>query len=378
VRILFASWPGHGHLLPMLPLVRAAERAGHEVLVTSGPDLADLTRGLGLDFRASGMTMAEVYAQVPDVGPIDALPEEEKVRFAARHVFGPGAVSRALDLLAIVPAWQPDVVVHDTLELGGPVAAEAFGVPHLTHGYGPMLPENAALVTAVGTFVEEADVPDPALDAFAAPYLDICPPGLGGVTPEPWKDVVTLRPSAGEAARDDDLRQALDALPHDHTVYVTLGTVMNHAPHVFRAVLDGCSTMPVNVVVTTGPGSNPTAVEAAGPAVLARSWLPQTEVLPHCRTVVSHAGAGTMLGALCHGLPQLCLPQGTDQPLNAASLAPTGAALVLAPEQVTAEAVEDAVRRLLDDPSYAAAAASLRDRIEEMPTADEVLADLIG
>jgi UDP:flavonoid glycosyltransferase YjiC (YdhE family) len=85
-----------------------------------------------------------------------------------------------------------------------------------------------------------------------------------------------------------------------------------------------------------------------------------------------------MLGALCHGLPQLCLPQGTDQPLNAASLAPTGAALVLAPEQVTAEAVEDAVRRLLDDPSYAAAAASLRDRIEEMPTADEVLADLIG
>ncbi|HEX3221995.1 MAG TPA: glycosyltransferase [Nocardioides sp.] len=378
MRILFASWPGHGHLLPMLPLARAAERAGHQVMVTSGPDLADLTRGLGLDFRASGMTAAEIYAQVPDTGgSIDALPDEEKVRFAARHVFGPGAMSRALDLLAMVPAWQPDVVVHDTLELGAPVAAEAFGVPHVTHGFGPMLPENAALVAAVGSYIEEADVPDPALDAFAAPYLDVCPPGLAGVSPGPWKDVVPLRPSAGEPGPASDVLGLLDALPHHDTVYVTLGTVLNRAPRVFRAVLDGCAALPVNVVATTGPGSDRSAIDG-GPAVLARPWIPQTEVLPHCRVVVSHAGAGTMLGALCHGLPQLCLPQGTDQPLNAASLAPTGAALVLNPDQLTAEAVEHAVCQLLEDPSYAAAATTLRERIDEMPTADQVLAELMG
>src|SRR5690349_14346109 len=111
----------------MLPLARAAQRAGHDVLVTSGPDLADLTRGLGLDFRASGMTAAEVYAQVPDVGPIDSLPAEDRVAFAARHVFGPGAMSRGVDLLSLVPAWRPDVIVHDTFELGTPVAGEAYG-----------------------------------------------------------------------------------------------------------------------------------------------------------------------------------------------------------------------------------------------------------
>ena len=69
---------------------------------------------------------------------------------------------RAIDLLDIVPAWQPDLVVHDTIELGAPIAAETFGIPHLTHGYGPMVPETADLVTAIGAFVEEADVPDPA------------------------------------------------------------------------------------------------------------------------------------------------------------------------------------------------------------------------
>ena len=69
-----------------------------------------------------------------------------------------------------------------------------------------------------------------------------------------------------------------------------------------------------------------------------------------CRAVVSHAGAGTMLGALCHGLPQLCLPQGTAQPFNTAALLPTGAALALQPEEITADAVAEALGRLLEDP----------------------------
>ena len=44
-RVLFTSCPAYGHILPMLPLIRAAERAGHDVRVATGPDLlAHLTR----------------------------------------------------------------------------------------------------------------------------------------------------------------------------------------------------------------------------------------------------------------------------------------------------------------------------------------------
>jgi UDP:flavonoid glycosyltransferase YjiC (YdhE family) len=100
--------------------------------------------------------------------------------------------------------------------------------------------------------------------------------------------------------------------------------------------------------------------------------------MPYCRAVVSHAGAGTMLGALCHGLPQLCLPQRIDQPHNTAALVPTGAALALAPEEITADAVADSLRRLLDDPSYATNAGVLRDRIGSMPSPDRVLVDLLA
>lgn len=85
-----------------------------------------------------------------------------------------------------------------------------------------------------------------------------------------------------------------------------------------------------------------------------------------------------MLGALCHGLPQLCLPQGTDQPFNTAALLPTGSALALAPEETTAEAVAEALGRLLEEPTFDQAARSIRDEIDRMPSADDALATILG
>ncbi len=34
------------------------------------------------------------------------------------------------DLLAIVAAWSPDVIVRETWEFGGWLAAETLGLPH--------------------------------------------------------------------------------------------------------------------------------------------------------------------------------------------------------------------------------------------------------
>jgi UDP:flavonoid glycosyltransferase YjiC (YdhE family) len=83
-----------------------------------------------------------------------------------------------------------------------------------------------------------------------------------------------------------------------------------------------------------------------------------------------------MLGALCYGLPQLCLPQGTDQPSNTAALLPTGAALALHPDEITADAVAEALGRLLNEPSFRQAANRLRAEIKRMPTAAAVLHEL--
>ncbi len=378
MKILVGSWPGYGHLLPMVPLIRAAQRGGHDVVVTSGSDMAGLVENLGVTAHGSGLTLAESYARLPEGVTVSELPPAEQPLFAARHLFGAGAVDRARDVLDLMDTWRPDLVVHDTLELGSATAAAARGIPHVTHGYGPTVPGTTYFAAAIGSAIAEGGLPDPGAEVLASPYLDICPPGLSGAEPNPWPSTHPLRPDAGEADPGALDQLDLSALPHPDTVYVTLGTVMNQAPGVFRAVIDGCARWPVNLVVTTGPGVDQAQLGPLPPAVRTAEFLPQAAVLPLCRAVVSHAGAGTMLGALCHGLPQLCLPQGTDQPFNTAALLPTGAALALQPDEITSDAVADALGRLLEDPSFRAAATRLRAEIEQMPTADVVLAEVLA
>jgi UDP:flavonoid glycosyltransferase YjiC (YdhE family) len=378
MRILFGSWPAYGHLMPMVPLIRAAQQGGHEVVVTSGGDMSAVIGRLRVTAHRSGVTLAESYDRMPDQTTVSELPPDEQPGFAARHLFGAGAVDRARDVSELLHRWRPDLVVHDTLDLGSPTAAVMHGVPHVTHGYGPMVPDTDRFAAAIGSAITGAGLPDPIPGVFAAPYLDICPPGLRGTEPNPWTAIHPLRPSPGEIEPHGAVRPDLSALPHPDTVYVTLGTIMNQAPTVFRAVIDGCTRWPVNLVVTTGPGFDPTLLGPLPPAVLTAPFLPQAAVLPHCRAVVSHAGAGTMLGALCHGLPQLCLPQGTDQPSNTAALLPTGAGLALQPDEITAEAVAAALGRLLNEPSFRQAADRLRTEIDRMPTSAAVLAEILA
>jgi UDP:flavonoid glycosyltransferase YjiC (YdhE family) len=105
-------------------------------------------------------------------------------------------------------------------------------------------------------------------------------------------------------------------------------------------------------------------------------YVPQGAVLRHCHVVVSHGGSGTALGALALGVPQLCLPQGADQFLNAANIASSGAGLALLPHEATGDAVAGAVGRLLGEPSFRDAAAAVGESIALMPAVEEVAAVL--
>jgi UDP:flavonoid glycosyltransferase YjiC (YdhE family) len=60
-RVLFTSCPAYGHALPMLPLVRAAQRAGHDVRVATGPDLVGPLATRRLDVQSVGPTFAESW-----------------------------------------------------------------------------------------------------------------------------------------------------------------------------------------------------------------------------------------------------------------------------------------------------------------------------
>ena len=127
-----------------------------------------------------------------------------------------------------------------------------------------------------------------------------------------------------------------------------------------------------------GPGTDPRRLGPQPPHVLVADFAPHALLLPRCAALVTQGGAGTIVAALCHGLPHLLLAQGADQFLNAATAARAGVALVLPPSQATPDAVGSFARRLLDDPSLTGAARAVQAEIETMPSADEVLATLVA
>lgn len=61
MRLLFTCFPGYGHASPMVPLARAAHRAGHEVRFPTGPDLCPWVESLGFAATPSGLSSSETH-----------------------------------------------------------------------------------------------------------------------------------------------------------------------------------------------------------------------------------------------------------------------------------------------------------------------------
>jgi UDP:flavonoid glycosyltransferase YjiC (YdhE family) len=73
------------------------------------------------------------------------------------------------------------------------------------------------------------------------------------------------------------------------------------------------------------------------------------------------------LAAVAHGLPLVAIPLGADQPLNAARIEALGIGRTVAPSALSPQAVRSAVRALLDQPPYRAAARRLRADYAALP-----------
>jgi MGT family glycosyltransferase len=174
-----------------------------------------------------------------------------------------------------------------------------------------------------------------------------------------------------DATGCEGLPDWVQRLPERPTVYMTLGTVTNTDMAVFRSALEGLADEPVNLIVTVGRDNDPTAIGQVPQNARIERYIPQSLLLPHCSAVISHAGSGTTLAALSHGLPQLLIPQGADQFVNADRCERAGVGLRLLPDQVTAAAVTDGVGALLVGDTYGRQARRLQAEMASMPTPEE-------
>ncbi|WP_089157692.1 glycosyltransferase [Micromonospora sp. NBS 11-29] len=391
MKIVFASLPGYGHTFPLLPLALAGRAAGHDVVYATGPRFHPLLRGLGFRVVPAGMPIPEAFdaAAGGKGGRTGELSFPEWLDRAVRafHDVLPRRV--AADLLSVLRAEQPDLVVYELGNPGAGLAARRTGVPALCHSCGRAgmvdrddrwRREGGELLRAVAA---EIGVTLPAGHLLGDPYLDIYPPSLQDPSFLATAERVLLRPvTFSEPGRLPEIAVAERRRP---LVYLTLGTVAGTVAGL-RAAVDGLSALDVDVVAA-GPGI---AVADLGPLpgnVHFERWVPQGELLPLVDLAVHHGGAGTMLGAAGAGVPQLLLPVGFDGFLNADAVSAVGAGRWLLPEGVervedrgggsavvSAEAIAAAAGDLLADPVAGQAAKTLAEEIAGMPGPTETAA----
>ena len=357
----------------MLPLAGALRDAGHEVRFATGEGFRGPLRDRGFEAERVGIAIDEADELAFEAEPeLRDLPREERWRIGIVVFADVLARLTLADLRPLLDALRPDLLVYDETDIGAAVAADLAAVPAVTHSLGRQLPDAFRPVALERLQQLEPSASDPFL---AHPYLDICPPALRDPAAADPLERIPLRPVA-PVEPADKLPAWIEAGSSRPLVYLTLGTYVSDQVDSLRAAATGLGSLDLDTLVTVGPSGDPAALGSVPDSVRVERFVPQGMLLPHLDAVVHHGGSGTMLGALAHGVPQLLLPHGADQFLNAQALLPTGAALRLLPEEITPDAVADAVRTLLSEQHYRDAASEIGAEIAAMPAPAEVVSVL--
>jgi UDP:flavonoid glycosyltransferase YjiC (YdhE family) len=278
-------------------------------------------------------------------------------------------------LLKVFARSRPDLVIYECNDIGAAVAADLLGIRAVAFGVGA--------ATEIFQGWHRIAVDDQRdrwhgrkpgdLDRYPGGYLDPVPLSLYGDLPKPPNRIPVRTTAWSEPA---ELPAVLSGPAHRPRVYVTLGTVAYGAVDVLRRAVTETAAHDVDVLVAVGPKGDPALLGELPPNVFVARFVPQDQVLARVDLIVHHGGAGTMLAALAGGVPQLVLPQGADQPLNADLITRAGAGRALPNDARSPGAISAAVDALLRDGPERVVAKQFAEEIAALPAPAEVIAAL--
>lgn len=373
MKILMSSTSGAGHVGPLVPFAEACLRAGHDVRIAVPDKAMAIVERAGLTGLPVGYPSEEEQAPLWErVESACAL--EEKDAIVVRELFG-GLYPRAAlpAILSAVERWRPDLIVRESGELAGSLAAERYGVPQARVAVTLGLEDEflAFLPGVLDGLREELGLhPDSNLEGIRrSPELTLAPPSFYAGMPCTHRFRTLEQPAP----------PLPDWWPGDPRplAYVSFGTAvpqMDFFPELFRAAVDALAHVPARVLFTVGVHRKPAELGPLPANVHVEQWVAQHAVLPHAAVVAGHGGSGTTLGALARGVPQAVLPWFADQPQNADRVESLGAGLALHGGLVAVPRLRKALSTLLDDPSYRIAAGRVAAEISALPPVDEGVA----
>lgn len=387
LRVLMSTWGWRSHLYCLVPVGWALQAAGHEVRVASHPSMVQAISSAGLAAVPLGEDLdfaTEFGGRMGKVGRLDQGGQRaaEPDGILEPAITADGGVVRfaaALvgDLVEFGRTYRPDLLIWEPFNLAAPVAAAALGVPGVLQLWGPDSSVTLRLdkETVVGPLAARFGLGAAEVSLTGTLMLDPVPPPMQVPLSGP-SEPVRFVPYNGTAVVPGWLRR-----PARHPrVCVTAGTMMAGARFAGRMDLTGIiravAELDVEVVVAVDPAQQAGLGQVPDNVRLADTPLALRLVLPSCAALVQQGGAGTTMTALAYGVPQLILPQVSDQHFNGERLAATGAGTWLEPEQASSGQIRDLVGEFVGDGHWRERAALMRERVRQMPAPAAVVPGL--
>jgi MGT family glycosyltransferase len=410
-RFLITVWPFTGHLLPQLGIAVALRERGHEVAFYSGEAARAPIEQEGFELfafeRLDERRMLQTMRAI-DGGGRRGRPGGGRLLGLLGDWLVETIPDQIADLRAILGRWHPDAIATDP-SLWGPMLvlweAERIPVALSTTLMGPLIPgpdapafgyglapaNSAPGRLAAGALTRLTELSATGMrrriDAVRAQhglaplgesvnrYTARLPLYLVGNVPEldyERRDLPASVHYLGNCIsypEHEGDTQWLDAIPtHRPWVHVTESTMSTGEPFLLRAVIAALAEEPVEVIVTTGEQRGQMRLAGELPAnVHVTRWLNHDALLPRCSALVTLGGKSTILAAAEAGVPMVLVPTTWDKPDNARRVSETGAGIRLSSRRLTREALRTAVREVLTEPSYRAAAQRLAALLAAAP-----------
>ena len=377
-KILMFNVPAHGHVNPTLPVVRELVSRGERVAYYLTDEFEPQIRHTGAEFRRiEGMQLGS--GPPPDVAAMGQT-DPERVRQVMATLFPrmmAGGLRLVPRLVDRVRAEDADCVVYDSFCPWGRALARILGLPAVAFVPSYAMTEDFPLVRRLSSIFEEQtppeaeeamsdfrDVSQQLHDRYGLVPLDVTDPFI---TAEALNIVILPRPFQPDAdalderyvfvgpsisPRSDGPGFPLERLVDNPTLYVSLGIVFNANPEFFNACFEAFADSDWQVVLSVGTRTDLSTFVRIPDNFLARSHVPQLEVLEHTGVFVTHGGMNSVMEAIYYGVPMVVVPQQPEQAMTAARVAELGLGVALEPRRVTAGALREAVTAISGDADY--------------------------
>ncbi len=405
--------PTTGHLNPMLALAKELRSRGHEIIFFGILDIEPAARGAGFQF----VSFAEEEYPLGDTAAtyayVATLQGAEVIRYSFHDLHPRRCAAMLEHLPRRLATVKVDALVIDTIHFYVELVAIYLGLPYVhiwnvlhfdLSGMAPPCivdlpydptPAGIAKNTEAASRIAAAFAPVLKVarswaeehgvnGKWEKPFDMLSPLATITQTPKVFDFPGTPMPATFRYAGSLHGNSGRRVIPFDWEklsgrplVYASLGTLLNGAEHVFRAILAVAGQLPdFQFVLSVGRNLSLSSFESVPANAIMVAEAPQIELLERAVLCITHAGLNTVLESLSLGVPMIAIPVGFDQPGVANRITYHHLGEVLSLATLTADGLLRSVRTLLHDPSYRQNALYMREALAREPGL-RVAADVI-